>query len=188
MTISNSVNKAARIIREGGVIAYPTEGVFGFGCLPDSWDAVKRILDIKQRDADAGLVLIAANLEQLDGWADLPAGCTAADLYSSLQRPVTWVVPADPAVPAWIRGKHDSIAVRLTAHPVARALCIAADSPLVSTSANESGRPPARNQLVLRRLFGDRVDFIVPGENGGAQGASEIRDLATGRVFRAGSS
>ncbi|HEY5655911.1 MAG TPA: Sua5/YciO/YrdC/YwlC family protein, partial [Woeseiaceae bacterium] len=112
MTISNSVNKAARIIREGGVIAYPTEGVFGFGCLPDSWDAVKRILDIKQRDADAGLVLIAANLEQLDGWAELPAGCTAADLYSSLQRPVTWVVPADPAVPAWIRGKHDSIAVR----------------------------------------------------------------------------
>ena len=188
MAISIPIEKAARVVREGGVIAYPTEGVFGFGCLPDDWDAVERILDIKERGVEAGLVLIAANVEQLEGWADLPPGCTDADLHSTLEKPVTWVVPAAPGVPAWIRGRHASIAVRLTAHPVARALCLAADSPLVSTSANQSGRPPARNQLILRRLFGDRVDFIVPGENGGAAGASEIRDLKTGRVFRQGAS
>lgn len=186
MTISIPIEKAARIVREGGVIAYPTEGVFGFGCLPDAWEAVERILDIKERSVEAGLVLIAANVDQLEGWADLPPGCTDADLPSTLDNPVTWVVPASPGVPAWIRGRHASIAVRLTAHPVARALCLAAESPLVSTSANQSGRPPARNQFILRRLFGDRVDFIVPGENGGAAGASEIRDLKTGRVFRRG--
>ena len=124
----------------------------------------------------------------MEGWADLPEGCTESDLHSSLEKPVTWVVPAAADVPVWIRGKHASIAVRLTAHPVARALCLAADSPLVSTSANESGRPPARNAFILRRLFGDRVDFIVPGENGGATGASEIRDLQTGKVFRQGAS
>lgn len=188
MSLSIPIKKAADIINAGGVIAYPTEGVFGFGCLPEREEAVQRILDIKQRDVSAGLVLIAANVGQLEGWADLPPGCEDATLACTLEKPVTWVVPAAADVPYWITGKHNTVAVRLTAHPVARALCEAADSPLVSTSANESGRPPARTQFILRRLFSDRVDFIVPGENGGAGGASEIRELATGKVFRQGAS
>jgi L-threonylcarbamoyladenylate synthase len=105
-------------------------------------------------------------------------------LDSSDEHPVTWIVPATDEVPWWIRGEHDSIAVRQTTHPVARALCEDADSALVSTSANISGRPPARNPYVLRRLFGSLVDYIVPGHCGPAHGASEIRDLKTGKVLR----
>lgn len=184
LIVSMPVRKAARILRTGGVIAYPTEGVYGLGCLPGNLAAVMRVLEVKGRDVRLGLILIGADVAQLAEWALLPEG---AALPSSAEHPVTWLVPARPEVPMWIRGAHERIAVRITAHPVAAALCRAAGSALVSTSANVSGRPPARTAYVLRREFGSRVDYVVPGACGPAQGPSEIRDLATGRIVRAAS-
>lgn len=174
--------KAARIIREGGVVAYPTEGVYGLGCLPGDEAAVYRILDVKERDPAMGLVLIASDEAQLGEWAELGPGQRVP--VSSPSAPVTWIVPARPDVPAWIRGRHPGIALRVTAHPVAAALCSAAGSALVSTSANVSGHAATRNPYVLRRRFGHLVDYVVPGACGPARGASEIRDLASGKVLR----
>lgn len=182
MAISQAIQKACRALDRGGVIAYPTEGVFGLGCLPDDFNAVSRILDIKKRDPEKGLVLIAAEISQLDQWINL-AG-KEFRLASSASNPVTWIVPAAEDVPSWIRGSHTGIAVRVTAHPVAKALCEAAGSPLVSTSANISGRPPTRNALVLRRNLGTLVDYIVPGECGQSRGPSEIRDIKSGQTLR----
>jgi L-threonylcarbamoyladenylate synthase len=183
MALSIPVQRAGRILRAGGVVAYPTEGVFGLGCIPDDADAVNRILAIKKRSPALGLVLIASCVEQLHDWADLPG---AASLESSLQHPVTWIVPANVNVPYLIKGEHDGLAVRITHHPVASALCDAADSLLVSTSANIAGGPPARTAYVLRRHFRSLVDYIVPGRCGPAAGASEIRDLKSGKVIRTG--
>jgi L-threonylcarbamoyladenylate synthase len=183
MTTSQSIDKAGRVLERGGVIAYPTEGVYGLGCLPDDFEAVGRILAMKERDPGMGLVLIVSAVDQLAGWVDVPLD--KLELETSLEKPITWIVPATDEVPWWIRGKHSSIAVRRTEHPVAKALCDEADSALVSTSANVSGRPPARNAFVLRRLFGALVDYIVPGECGPASGPSEIRDLDTGKTLRA---
>ena len=182
MAFSQPIKRAARILRSGGVIAYPTEGVFGIGCLPDDFAAVSRVLAIKERDPALGLVLIATDIEQLDGWIELPGN--SPELASSSGKPVTWVVPATDDVPYWIRGEHAGLAVRITTHPICGALCDAADSALVSTSANTHGRPTARNAFVLRRRFGALVDYIVPGECGPAPGPSEIRDWASGRVLR----
>jgi len=182
MAYSEPLQHAARILRSGGVIAYPTEGVFGLGCLPDHFAAVSRVLAIKERDPALGLVLIATDTGQLGDWIELPGGSPA--LQSSSDKPITWIVPATGEVPYWIRGQHDGLAVRMTTHPVAKALCEAADSALVSTSANLHGRPPARNRFVLRRRFGALVDCIVAGECGPASGPSEIRELASGRVVR----
>lgn len=183
MSLSFPIQKAARVLRRGGIVAYPTEGVFGLGCLPGEAKAVERILEIKQRDRAQGLILIAASKEQLAPWARLPAD---AELPSTLEHPVTWLVPAQPSVADNIRGRHATLAVRLTVHPVAAALCAAAASALVSTSANVSGRPPARTSFALRKQFGRLVDYIVPGECGPAAGASEIRDLQSGAVLRPG--
>jgi L-threonylcarbamoyladenylate synthase len=169
-------------MQAGGVVAYPTEGVYGLGCLPDNVTAVRRILSIKKRDAAMGLILIAAKRAQIEEWAELPDD---AELSSSLQHPITWIVPAKNDVPFWIRGVHAGIAVRITAHPVARALCESTDSALVSTSANLSGRPPARNIYVLRRMLGHLVDYVVPGDCGPASSHSEIRELHSGRIVRA---
>lgn len=176
------VARAAEVLLGGGVIAYPTEGVFGLGCMPDDLGAVARILLIKERDPAMGLILIAANQEQLEGWVALPANTTLPEPDPA--NPVTWIVPPGPNVDPLVQGDNAGLAVRLTGNPTAAALCNAVDSPIVSTSANVSGRPAARNSYVLRRQFARRVDYIVPGECGPASGASEIRDIATGKVLR----
>jgi len=177
-----SIRKAALALRSGGVIAYPTEGVYGLGCLPDEAEAVAEILLMKKRKAEMGLLLIASNEEQLAPWIDLPGNLSIPP--PSQQHPVTWVVPAADDAPYWITGGRDTVAVRVTDFPIAAALCDAANSALVSTSANVSGHQPARNTYVLRHQFHDLVDYIVPGRCGPAAGPSEIRDLKSGSTLR----
>ncbi|MGI9237487.1 MAG: L-threonylcarbamoyladenylate synthase [Woeseiaceae bacterium] len=177
-----SITRAAEILLGGGIIAYPTEGVFGLGCLPDDLDAVQRLLDIKRRDAAKGLILVAANLGQFDGWISLPNGSSIP--APDPAHPVTWVVPPGKRVHPMIRGNHPGIAVRVTSNPVAASICRAVDSPITSTSANLAGKSPARNRFVLRRQFAQRVDYVVPGDCGPSRGASEIRDLVNNKVLR----
>jgi L-threonylcarbamoyladenylate synthase len=176
------IKHAAEVLYSGGVIAYPTEGVYGLGCLPDEGAAVERVLRLKQRAASKGLILIAAEAEQLDGWIDLPVGRSLPNPDPA--HPITWIVPPGPFIHPLLRGENVGIAVRLTTNAVARALCNTVDSPLVSTSANLSGRPTTRNRYVLRRQFIRRVDYIVPGDCGPVDGPSEIRDFLTGNVLR----
>ena len=177
-----SVLRATDVLLRGGVIAYPTEGVFGLGCLPDNERALQRLLNIKQRDAGKGLILIAADAGQFDGWIDLPAGVLLPEPDPA--HPTTWIVPPGPHVTDLLRGEHESLAVRITTNPIAGQLCRAVDSPLVSTSANLSGKPTARNRFVLQRQFANVVDYVVPGDCGPASGPSEIRDFISGKVLR----
>ena len=143
---------------------------------------MQRLLNIKQRDAGKGLILIAADAEQLDGWIDLPAGAYLPEPDPA--HPTTWLVPPGPHVTDLLRGEHESLAVRITTNPIAQKLCEAVDSPLVSTSANLSGKPTARNRFVLQRQFANVVDYVVPGDCGPASGPSEIRDFISGKVLR----
>ena len=174
------IKRAANVLLQGGIIAYPTEGVYGLGCLPDDVDAVMRILDIKRRDVAKGLILIGADAAQFEGW--IAAGEALPEPDPG--HPVTWIAPPGPFAGPAIRGEHSGLAVRITSNPVARAICAAVDAPVVSTSANISGRPTARNRFVLRRQFARHVDYIVPGDCGPASGPSEIRDLVTGKILR----
>ena len=175
------ISRAADVLQKGGVVTCPTEGLYGLSCMPDDPLALLRLLAIKRRDPSKGLILIAANRVQLHDWID-PGGKQIPD--PDPRRPTTWIVAAADHVSPLLRGRHQTIAVRLTTNPVARALCKAVDSPLVSTSANLAGQAPARNRYILRRKFAACVDYIVPGECGPAKGPSEIRDLQTGKVLR----
>jgi L-threonylcarbamoyladenylate synthase len=177
-----AVQHAAETVLRGGVIAYPTEGVFGLGCLPDDQAALQRIVQLKRRDASKGLILIAARAAQFDGWIDMPAGKSLP--APDPTHPTTWIVPPGPMASDLLCGEHATLAVRITTNPVARALCEAIDAPLVSTSANLTGKPTARNRYVLQRQFGDIVDYVVPGDCGPASGPSEIRDFISGDVLR----
>lgn len=176
---------AADALHSGEVIAYPTEAVYGLGCDPLNPDAVQRLLAIKQRDIDKGLILIASEFDQLRPFI-LPLPETARkQVEASWPGPCTWLCPATAATPAWIRGQHSSIAVRVTAHPLAAALCAAFGGPIVSTSANTSARPPARSALQAR-LRCPGVDRIVPGCTGGQSKPTTIRDVLTGTTLRLG--
>jgi L-threonylcarbamoyladenylate synthase len=176
---------ARKTVWAGGIIAYPTEAVFGLGCDPLNPGAVARLLAIKQRDPIKGFILIAADIHQLDPFMALP-GELRSQLLTTWPGPVTWVVPAAPGVPEWLTGGRDSIAVRVTAHPAARALCAATGFALTSTSANRSGHSPCRSSLVVRRLLRNQLDYIVPGSTGPRRNPTEIRDALSGRILRAG--
>jgi L-threonylcarbamoyladenylate synthase len=178
---------AVRAIRSGGIIAYPTEGVFGLGCDPDNVGGVLRILDLKRRDISAGLILIAASRAQLDGWIEP----TIAELErlnadtSDADDAITWIVTAGPRTPPWITGHRSTVAIRITRHPTAKALCRLARMPLISTSANRHGQKPAKASMAVRRSFGASLDYILPGQTGNGGGPTEIRDARTGAVLRA---
>ncbi len=176
-----------QVLHSGGVIAYPTEAVFGLGCDPDDPTAVARLLSIKRRDWRKGLILIAATRDQLAPYLACLAAEDEAQLAQTWPGPQTWLVPAAPCTPDWLTGDRPTLAVRVTAHPIAAALCRRFGKPLVSTSANRGGQPPLRSALDVRlRPIGREVDLIVPGRVGDAPNPTPIRDLATGAVIRAG--
>lgn len=174
---------AVRALRAGAVIAYPTEAVWGLGCDPFNEAAVLRLLELKQRSEAKGLIIIAADVAQISPWLEALTPAQKTTVLATWPGPYTWIVPA-PQAPRWLRGAHDSLALRVSAHPGVQALCRAWGGPLVSTSANLSGQPPARDALALRRQFGAGLGCIVPGRLGGDARPSEIRDAVSGAVLR----
>jgi L-threonylcarbamoyladenylate synthase len=185
VTARLAIERAARVVRAGGVIAYPTEAVFGLGCLPDDRRAVLRLLRLKRRSWRKGLVLIGATLEQLERYAAMPPEPRRSEILATWPGPVTWALPAQRSAPRWITGGRDTVAVRLTAHPLARRLCLRVGGALVSTSANVSRRPPYRRALKLRRALGRELDCLLAGELGGLAAPTVIRDGRTGQTLRA---
>lgn len=175
---------AVHTVATGGLIAYPTEAVWGLGCNPADADAVARLLALKQRDPAKGLILVAADIAM---FAPLLVGLAPSlrhRLESTWPGPVTWLVAHHGRVPAWIAGRHATVALRVSAHQVVARLTRAVGAPLVSTSANPVAHRPARTALQVRRYFGAGVDYVVPGAIGGLAQPSEIRDLETGAIVR----
>lgn len=181
-----SLEDASERLQLGGVIAYPTEAVWGLGCDPFNERAVHRLLSIKQRPVEKGLILIAAELDQLRPCLDLTALPTGrlGDVLASWPGPHTWVMPASERAPAWITGAHASLAVRVSAHPTVVALCRTFGGPLVSTSANLSGQPAALRRMELDPILLARLDGVTEGETGGLPRATPIRDALSGQQLR----
>lgn len=190
---------ATRNLQLGGVIAYPTEAVWGLGC--DPWDeaAVERILRLKQRPEHKGLILVASHWSQFQPLVEALSSEHIKLLSQSWPGPTTWLLP-DPQgwVPPWIKGAHPSVALRVSAHPIVQALCVGFGGPIVSTSANLAGRRPATSRLHIERSFGGKgskgkgkggkgrgkLDYILNGSLGQSKHPSQVKDLITGRVIR----
>lgn len=180
------LRRAVYHLRRGGVIAYPTEAVYGLGCDPAKRCAVLRLLKLKQRSPHKGLILVAADFAQLAPYIKPLSSELREQVLASWPGRITWLLPARRSVPSWLRGKHDSLAVRVSSHPLVAALCRQWRGALVSTSANRSGRRSARNAAQVRQQFRDSLDYILNFPTGGAAAPSEIRDALSGRVVRGG--
>ena len=177
---------ALTALRSGGVITYPTEGVWGLGCDPRDERAVLRLLALKQRAVGKGLILIAADIAQLRDYVMLDAldDDARAAVHASWPGPHTWIVPASPAAPRWITGDHDGIAVRVSAHPDVAALCTAFGHALVSTSANVASEPAPRTRQELDPRIVAGVDAVLAGETSGLAQPTSIREARSGRWLR----
>jgi L-threonylcarbamoyladenylate synthase len=182
--ISHSITNAVTALKNGGIIAYPTEAIYGLGCDPLDSNAVKQLLKIKQRKKEKGLILIAASMEQLTPYLQDMNEETRQRVLSGWPGPITWILPAKPEVPELLRGNHNTIAVRVTNHPIVKQLCKQWGSALVSTSANLSGQTPALSATQVEQTFNDNIDFILEGEIGDQQQPTQIRDGQTGKIIR----
>ncbi len=178
------LRQAVRCLRSGGILAHPTEGVWGLACDPLNPFAVNRLLSLKGRDPGKGLILVAERFQQLRPYlqADLPY--LEARVLPTWPGPVTWVLPAAGYLPAWITGGRDTVAVRVTAHPVAAGLAAAFGDVLVSTSANPSGRTPALSACGVRRRFPQGLDYLLAGNLQTPGKPSEIREGNSGKLLR----
>ncbi len=178
----NKINQADKILQQGGVILYPTEGVYGLGCDPFNETAVIRLLKTKNRSITKGLILIAANWQQVKGLIKSDLGKRAPSKKN--KEPITWVFPATKKVPCWITGKFSTVAIRVTSHPLAKKLCRKFGGPIVSTSANLTKAKPIKkiSELDEKILIG--VDFVVSGSLGKLGRPTKICDFRTGKFFR----
>lgn len=178
------LQQAARKVRSGGIIAYPTEAVFGLGCDPACEAAVERLLKLKQRSPGKGLILVASDWNQLRIWTASVSRAQKQQLFRTWPGPVTWLLPAAQHCPEWLTGKHSTLAVRVSAHPTIQQLCRTLGHALVSTSANRSNQAPARSTLETRLRFGHDLDYLLAGSVGNQHRPTEIRDLASGNTVR----
>ena len=186
MNTPAQLDAAVAALRDGGVIAYPTEAVWGLGCDPFDEAAVTRLLAIKRREVGKGLLLVAADVDQLDDLVDWDALEPARRdaVLASWPGANTWVLPASTRVPRWITGDHDGVAIRVSGHPLVAALCRSFGGALVSTSANAAGEAPARSEAGLAPSLRAAVDALLPGETGGLDRPTPIRDARSGAVLR----
>tara|TARA_R110000868_G_scaffold391396_1_gene661401 strand:- start:51441 stop:52001 length:561 start_codon:yes stop_codon:yes gene_type:complete len=177
---------AVDVLHRGGVVAYPTEAVWGLGCNPFNAQAVERLLQLKQRDPAKGLILVAASIKQFEPFLEGLSEQHRETLNQHWPGPYTYLVPANKHVPALIKGQHSSVALRVSAHKQVVELCQAFGGPVVSSSANIAGEPAPIHAWQVQQQLGDALDYLLPGQVGDASRPSEIRDLISGQVLRQG--
>lgn len=183
----HQLEAAGTLLRAGGVLAYPTEAVFGLGCDPHDRVAFEQVFALKRRPSNQGVLLIAADFGQLERYINLAAvpDEVLQQVQASWPGPHTWIFPRSAEVPAWVAGDHAGIALRVTAHVPAAALCRAFGGALVSTSANPHGQPPARTAATVIDYFGDALDGLLDGPLGGQEHPTTIHDALSGAIIRA---
>jgi len=178
-----ALNRLAHAVSRGAIFGYPTDTIWGFGCHPLNASSVVRILQIKNRKPDKGLILLSSKLEYCSRYLELE-GEALDPIRQANDHPTTWLVPASESCPLWIRGNFPTVAIRITNHPLLRYLCDRLQAPIVSTSANRAGKATVRNSLQMREQFGDELDFIVGGFSTGSNKPSEIKSLLNGTIIR----
>lgn len=179
------IRLAAEAIDGGGVVAYPTEAVYGLGCSPWNKQAIEKLLLLKRRPVSKGLIVVASNIGQLHSLVNFDKVESIGPILETWPGHVTWVLPASRETPGWLTGENPDLAVRVSAHPVIRALCDIC-GPLVSTSANLTNTRSARSIMDVRNYFRDSLDYILPGDLGAEISTSEIREAKTGVILRKG--
>ncbi len=180
------IQQAVRCLKGGGLVAYPTESVYGVGCDPFNVDAVYRLLALKHRDEAKGLILVAANRHQVKTLLpDLSDQQLNFLEQSSLAEPLTGLLADEnDDIPPWIKGRHSRVAIRISRHPMVQELCLLFGGAIVSSSANITGFPSAKSPLQVRQQLQSGLDYLLVGPLGGARKPSRIQDLCSNTIIR----
>ena len=172
-----------QVFNSGGIIAYPTEAVYGLGCDPANEQAVLKLCVLKQRPVNKGLIVVTSDLASLSSWLQPLTDAQHQKVLATWPGPTTWLIPTLASAPIWLTGEHDCLAVRISAHPIVAELC-AQVGPIVSTSANVSAQPACRSAEEVSAVFRHSVDMIIPGDVDPEAEPSTIIDLRTDKIIR----
>lgn len=179
------IQLAGRYLEQGKLLAYPTESVWGLGCDPYNSAAVLRMLQIKDRPVEKGVILVISDVSQIAPLFRSLSAKQQTKITQDHSDPITWLIPdPDNLIPPWIKGDHQTVAIRLSQHPTVQALCREFGKPIVSTSANHSGQTAIKSRIKLFNEFAGKIDFFVAGILGSEKKPSQIRDLLTGEIIR----
>lgn len=182
MKLLTTLDEAWHLLGIGKIIAYPTEAVYGLGCDPFNQKAVENLLALKQRPETKGLIILISDWAQLDALIAPISDASLIPVRASWPGPTTWVFPKSSLVPQWVSGAFDSIAIRMSAHPLANQL--SQRGPVISTSANISGLDPAKDVNQLFSQFPSGIDAVLQGELGTQLSPCAIYDVQTGICLR----
>lgn len=160
MASTFAIRCAAHLIRHGGIIVYPTETVYGLGCDPMNYDAVTNLNHLKQREPDKGFILLAHSLSLFGNYIEELSETDQKKILDA-EQPTSWIVRAKDSLPDWLTNKQRTLAIRISHQPVVTALCQQLGHPIVSTSANPSGKRTCRNAMEAHKYFHDKVDAIL---------------------------
>ena len=176
------IRHAAHVIRYGGIIAYPTDTIYGLGCDPYNADAVASINDIKQRPRNKQFILLAGHTDQVAPLVELDKD--QQHKITRASEPTSWVIEARPSAPGWLISEQGTITIRISQQHDVQRLCQALGQAIISTSANPSGKPPARNSLELHKYFHHSVDVILASHKMLAASPSKVVRLCDNHVIR----
>ena len=181
--MGTDIEHAVKTVKSQGVIAYPTEGVWGLGCDPFSRSAVSKILDLKKRSVDRGLLLVATDIGQFEPFLEGLERKYHEELDRDWPGPITYLVPDNGSAPRWVVGKHKTLGLRVSDHSLIKTLC-ALTGPLVSTSANISGLPAIKSADEIEEVFDQEIDYVLDGELGNLGKPTQIKNILTGEILR----
>ena len=176
-----SIRHAAQIVKAGGVIAYPTDTIYGLGCDPYNAEAVEQLSNIKSRSPGKNFILLAGHIEQIESLIELTEDQKKQILQ--VTQPTSWVIKAGPSTPDWLLSKDQTITVRLSKHRDVQKLCHILGHTITSTSANLSGLHPARNALELHQRFHSTVDIILANQKKLTASPSKIIRLCDNHIL-----
>lgn len=177
-----AIRHAAHIVNNGGVIAYPTDTIYGLGCDPNNPKAIETINIIKQRPLNRQFILLASDIGQLKPLIQISRQQEQTVTQNS--EPTSWIVKASERAPSWLVDSSGSLTIRISKHSDVQRLCQALGHAIISTSANISGKTPAKNSFMLHKYFHHKVDKILVSDKKPTGRASRIIRLCDNYVIR----
>ncbi len=182
--IQACVTRAYQVIQAGGLLIYPTEGVYGIGCDPHNSEAINKLINLKKRNPNKGIILIASDFAMFEAFIKPLSNEILEQISKYKSDPVSWIVPATEHCPGPLTGNRSTLAIRVSSHPFVQSLCKQLGHAITSTSANVSGQNPINNAKELNKAFGFAVDYIVPLPVGSLGKPTPLFDAISGQQLR----
>jgi L-threonylcarbamoyladenylate synthase len=182
--IGTAIEAAVQAVEQGGLLVYPTEAVYGLGGDYRQAEVVDKILRLKQRPVDQGLILVAGHIQHILPLIQPDSGQDLAAALATWPGHITWIFPASPRVPEGVKGPNNTVAVRLSAHSGVIQLCQQLNQAIISTSANQRGQSTPTDIYSLMKMWSNEVAYYLNLPLGGSDKPSEIRLAGDGQKLR----